>query len=29
MEAALRDLVEQCCASTGQVACPLIAALNR
>ena len=28
MEAALRDLIEQCCASTGQVTCPLITALQ-
>jgi len=29
MEVALNGLIEQCCASSGQVACPLIAALHR
>jgi hypothetical protein len=28
MEAVLAALVRQCCAATGEVACPLIAALK-
>jgi len=29
MQTALSGLIDQCCAATGQVACPLITALNR